>query len=229
MVTDVFLALALIALLGSLLRVLLPDLDVSDLRVKLHRLVLAVFLPVLNFHVLYHADLGHEPWQVPASALAGVVVCLAVAAAIYALLPLPAPTRGALVLASAFGNADVALKSVVRCGVKLRTRQSTASPSSTRAVRSSQRPAPARRIAEHFAAIVAAVTSDLSLGGRRLDRPMSATSRAKALPRRIVASIALDDDMDIVWECPSCGDNGVISNWHGTMWDCLDADLDEAH
>jgi predicted permease len=104
MVTEVFLALALIALLGSLLRVLLPELDVSDLRVKLHRLVLAVFLPALNFHVLYRAELGHELWQVPVSALAGVAVCLAAALAIYALVPLPRPVRGSLVLASAFGN-----------------------------------------------------------------------------------------------------------------------------
>lgn len=90
-------------------------------------------------------------------------------------------------------------------------------------------PAPARRLAQHFAAIVGAVTCDpheAKTGsavrcGRRPGR--------KRCPGQIRAAITLDDRMDIVWECPACGDNGLISNWHGTMWDCLDAELDDVH
>lgn len=90
-------------------------------------------------------------------------------------------------------------------------------------------PAAARRLGEHFAAIVGAVTCnpcEAAAGSivrcrRRPDR--------KPCPGQIRATITLDDRMDIVWECPSCGDNGLISNWHGTMWDCLDAEPEDAN
>lgn len=26
-------------------------------------------------------------------------------------------------------------------------------------------------------------------------------------------------DEEIIWSCPSCGENGVIRNWQGTKWD----------
>lgn len=32
----------------------------------------------------------------------------------------------------------------------------------------------------------------------------------------------------IVWRCPICGDNGIITNWQGTLWDMSDAG-DTAH
>lgn len=102
--TDVLLALGLTALLGSLLRYLLPDLDVDRLRLKLNRLVLAVFLPALNFKVIYGATVTTAFWQVPALALGALLLTAAVGIAIYAALPLPPRSRGALVLAGAFGN-----------------------------------------------------------------------------------------------------------------------------
>jgi hypothetical protein len=28
-----------------------------------------------------------------------------------------------------------------------------------------------------------------------------------------------DAEMNIAWECPACGDNGLIHHWQGTPWD----------
>jgi predicted permease len=101
---EVLLALGLTALLGSMLRYLLPDLDVVDLRQKLNRLVLAVFLPALNFKVIYSARVTAAFWQVPVLALAGLLVTVTIGVLVYAVLPLDRRARGALVLAGAFGN-----------------------------------------------------------------------------------------------------------------------------
>lgn len=35
----------------------------------------------------------------------------------------------------------------------------------------------------------------------------------------IDSSIDLNS-MDIFWHCPECGDNGSISQWEGSFWDC---------
>jgi hypothetical protein len=88
---------------------------------------------------------------------------------------------------------------------------------------------PARRLAEHFTAIVVAVTYDPCQAASGSTVRCRRRPGRKRCPGLIRAAITLDERMDIVWECPSCGDNGVVSNWHGTMWDCLDADSDDAH
>src|SRR5262245_30988693 len=104
MVATVFLALAAVVALGGALRYLMPDLDVGALRVRINRLVLAVFLPALIFEVVYTASVGKEFWQVPALALGGLAVTLAAGALVYSRLPIARPARGALILAGAFGN-----------------------------------------------------------------------------------------------------------------------------
>lgn len=90
-------------------------------------------------------------------------------------------------------------------------------------------PAPARRLAEYFGAIVRAVTWDPGEAGRGSSIRCRRRPGRKPCPGQIRAAITLDEQMDIVWECSWCGDNGLISNWHGTMWDCLDADPDDAN
>lgn len=102
--TQVLLSLGLTALLGSVLRYLMPDLDFAELRQKLNRLVLAVFLPALNFKVIYGATVDATFWQIPLLALGGLLLTVAVGGLVYGLLPLDRRARGALVLAGAFGN-----------------------------------------------------------------------------------------------------------------------------
>lgn len=71
---------------------------------------------------------------------------------------------------------------------------------------------------KHFGAIVAAVTSepvgvpdDLAVKCRR--RP-----RRKPCPGRICVSFEAGTS-NIAWECPACGDRGLIHHWQGTPWD----------
>src|SRR5262245_7104546 len=102
--SNVLLMLGAMALLGSSLRYLMPDLDVPELRQKINRLVLAVLLPALTFKVIAGAEVGVAFWQVPVLALGGLLLTAGVASLAYGLLPLDPRARGALVLASAFGN-----------------------------------------------------------------------------------------------------------------------------
>jgi hypothetical protein len=71
-----------------------------------------------------------------------------------------------------------------------------------------------RVLAEYFTQIVAQ--------GSNVDEP--AALRCRRRPRRRacagVLEICLDLDLDgMVWQCPVCGDNGVIRGWQGTFWD----------
>lgn len=105
MVSTVFLALGMIAILGSIIGFLLRDLDVERARRSCSTLVLYVFLPALAFDAVYKASLGPTFWQVPLVMLAGAVACLAVAIPVFSLMPFEKKSvAGALILGSAFGN-----------------------------------------------------------------------------------------------------------------------------
>lgn len=84
----------------------------------------------------------------------------------------------------------------------------------------SKLPPPALKFVEFLGAIVAAITSaepDDPLGVRCKPRP----GRRKC-SGEIEGYISPESDR-IQWMCLDCGDNGVISGWQGTMWDCRDA------
>jgi Fe-S-cluster containining protein len=77
---------------------------------------------------------------------------------------------------------------------------------------------PARNLAEHFGTIVAAMT--------RLPRgvPNASGVKCRRRPNRRpcggeIVGLLDPDTLGIEWECPLCGDNGVISGWRGSMWD----------
>ncbi len=78
-------------------------------------------------------------------------------------------------------------------------------------------PARARRLAEYFGSVVAAVTSV------ELDEPLGVKCRRrpgrKPCPGSIEAWIEFEEER-IVWGCLSCDDEGLISGWRGTFWDC---------
>src|SRR6266516_2703593 len=80
-------------------------------------------------------------------------------------------------------------------------------------------PGPASRLAEYLAAIVAAATTAADTQGQ--GKPRIKCRRRpghRACPGVIEYRRWADER--ITWECPSCGDNGVISNWQSTAWDC---------
>ncbi len=75
-----------------------------------------------------------------------------------------------------------------------------------------------RRLAEHLCQIVAAVTQEANESPR--DPAPSCRRRPghQRCPGRIQAGFDPPGSR-INWLCPSCGDNGWISGWHGTRWD----------
>jgi hypothetical protein len=78
-------------------------------------------------------------------------------------------------------------------------------------------PSRARILAQYWTQIVAQ--------GSTFDA--SPTLRCRRRPRRRrcagTLEIILDADLDgMRWDCPVCGDNGVIRGWQGTFWDHSD-------
>lgn len=76
---------------------------------------------------------------------------------------------------------------------------------------------PARHLAEFLTKVVATVSHDL-------DEPV-APIRCRRRPGRKPCPGFLDAqfgaDFEIVWECPECGDHGVITHWQNTFWDLM--------
>lgn len=84
-------------------------------------------------------------------------------------------------------------------------------------------PSRARRIAEFLTEIVTAVTHDL-------DAPLAPIKcrrrpGRKPCPGLIDAYINLEDE--VLWQCESCRDQGVITHWQNTFWNLLDAPIPE--
>ncbi|HCF61344.1 MAG TPA: hypothetical protein DFS52_25525 [Myxococcales bacterium] len=80
-------------------------------------------------------------------------------------------------------------------------------------------PPAARRLAEYLGSIVSAASLAkpehvLVTGLRCRRRP-----RRKACQGQIRLRV-LQGTSEILWECTRCGDNGIIHNWQGTLWDC---------
>jgi hypothetical protein len=78
-------------------------------------------------------------------------------------------------------------------------------------------PGPARRLAEYLTAIVVAATGAHHLSQATPRISCRRRPRRRACPGDIEYRLWADER--ITWECPSCGDNGVISNWQSTAWD----------
>ena len=101
---NVFISLALIASVGSVLRFIFPDMDIEYFRKSINKLVLYIILPALIFNVVYHAEVGKEFYHIPVSAFGGIVAALILASLVFYFIKLPQNTKGALILASAFSN-----------------------------------------------------------------------------------------------------------------------------
>lgn len=76
---------------------------------------------------------------------------------------------------------------------------------------------PARRLAEHFAAIVAAASALPSQTVALTSVPCRRRPGRRPCPGRIQAVVT--EESSIQWQCPACGDNGLISCWQDTLWD----------
>lgn len=101
-VIAAFLALIPIALVGALLRIVLPGAEQA--RLTLNRLVLIAFLPALIFHTIMTCPLDATFVQVPLTAAGTILVVLGLATLTFRFLPIPRATKGAMILAATFGN-----------------------------------------------------------------------------------------------------------------------------
>ncbi len=78
-------------------------------------------------------------------------------------------------------------------------------------------PTPALNLALFFGAIVAWVTDHLPRGDVHTNVPC----RRSPNRRRCLGDIFAELDPAsrcITWQCPLCGDNGVIDGWENSMW-----------
>lgn len=101
---NVFLSLAIIAAIGSVLRFIFPEMDIEHFRKSINKLVLYVILPALIFNVVYNAEPGREFYHVPIAAFGGIAAALVLSFFIFRFINLPQNTKGSLILASSFSN-----------------------------------------------------------------------------------------------------------------------------
>jgi len=101
---NVFLSLGLIAFIGSMLRYIIPGIEVESFRQSINKMVMFILLPSLIFSVFYRGTVGPELYVIPLAALAGLVTTLIFATLIFRFAPLPDAVKGALVLGSSFSN-----------------------------------------------------------------------------------------------------------------------------
>ena len=82
-------------------------------------------------------------------------------------------------------------------------------------------PGAARRLMEHQTRIVAAATA--AAHGHDPAPDFRGPIRCRRRPGRRACPGVIEHqvwaDERITWQCPSCGDNGIISNWQSTAWD----------
>jgi hypothetical protein len=79
-------------------------------------------------------------------------------------------------------------------------------------------PAPARRLGEHLASIVAAATAGAAGTAWESALPCRRRPANRPCPGRIIV-ICTQPDTPIGWQCSRCGDDGTISNWAATPHD----------
>jgi len=73
-------------------------------------------------------------------------------------------------------------------------------------------PARGRVLAEYFTQIVAQ--------GSNFGAPIALRCRRRPRRRPCAGVLEICLDLDgMVWQCPVCGDNGVIRGWQRTFWD----------
>jgi len=83
-------------------------------------------------------------------------------------------------------------------------------------------PTPAKKLVEFLGSIVADVSKNPRFDYQKVGIQCWSMSHRGCCPGIIEAGIELDN-FNIVWYCPKCKDNGVISNWKDTFYDCSDA------
>jgi hypothetical protein len=78
---------------------------------------------------------------------------------------------------------------------------------------------PARGLADYLTKIVIAATASIQM------QSGTTVVHCRKRPNRRLCSGEIETDIDpetkqIIWWCPVCGEEGSISHWQGSLWDC---------
>ena len=87
-----------------------------------------------------------------------------------------------------------------------------------------QAPAKAKELADHFGAIVAAVTLDFTGRAIEVSGVTCRNPKSAGCSGSIIGYLGQDLDT-IEWYCAGCEDSGVITGWDDTLWDCKEEAL----
>ncbi|MCR4308150.1 MAG: hypothetical protein NUV80_06335 [Candidatus Berkelbacteria bacterium] len=87
-----------------------------------------------------------------------------------------------------------------------------------------QVPARAKELADHFGAIVAAVTLDFTGRAIEVSGVTCRNPKPPDCPGSIIGYLGRDLH-SIEWYCTDCEDSGVITGWDDTLWDCTEEAL----
>jgi hypothetical protein len=74
-------------------------------------------------------------------------------------------------------------------------------------------PGPARKLASFITLVIEAATNSASA-----DECESRVRCRKRSCRGTIRTVLPDQSSEILWHCPVCGHNGVITNWQNTKW-----------
>lgn len=100
--SEAFYPLALIIGMGVTLRFHRPEME--SLRLAINQLVMKALLPALVFETLMSVNIDKVILEIPWVTLLGVLSSLFLAWLTFVFLPIPSPTKGAMILGASFGN-----------------------------------------------------------------------------------------------------------------------------
>ncbi len=79
---------------------------------------------------------------------------------------------------------------------------------------------PARSLANHVGAVITAATAPGGFSDPEIEVKCRCRPNRGPCPGVINHIIEPGGEERIFWRCTVCGDNGEISNWKGSIWDC---------
>ena len=87
-----------------------------------------------------------------------------------------------------------------------------------------QIPVEVKELADHFGAIVAAITLDFTGRAIEVSGIKCRNSKSPGCTGPIIGYLG-QNLQSIDWHCEGCDDSGVITGWDGTLWDCTEEAL----
>jgi len=78
---------------------------------------------------------------------------------------------------------------------------------------------PARNLASHLCSIVESVTKQSPVKLQIVPTGMKCRKRPSRKPCKGIIQAVTDEDGQILWRCPVCKYEGIITGWKNSSWD----------